>query len=1132
MIYYKSKSLRFYLLTLAGLMMTFNVLSQTAYMETFGQNRIQTRVFAWKFFDTRHFRIYHYDKAGVQLARYVAEEAEKEITEVEKKLGGQFPKRFNLILYNSYDEYKQTNVGLKQEGQTTGITPTGTIDLVGDKLVVYFTGQHSDLKRQLLTGMSKVVMQRLIFGESLKQMAKNAVFLNLPDWVTLGYIAYLVDGWDSKSNAQWKELIDANPKMGFYELSEKSPELAGKAFWKFVAYNYNKRTVKGLLYAIQEKANLNKGMKEPQTIGLKVRKAYDSCIHFYKLSYATDAKIREQPDSANGLISVNIPVDNSQMRSLKVSPKGNDIAYVTWKDGEFFVWLQNTKYAQTKSLILQGGRKDFAEKADPDYPILAWSNNGLKLGILFKKDGKLRLRVYNSLKAKVENFTIPPKHFDRVLGMSFLEDDNQMVFSAIKKSQTDLYEFTIPRSKMRNITNDTWDDVQPWFVSGGSRKGILFLSNRPKPNINVPVEVNQLPTGPLNVYFYDTKTQRSELLQCSNISNGIVSQPIQYGSENFAFLCDSNGVQNKYVVMFGRDRKNKDSAYAVPITNFSQNIISHQYNPASNNVADVVQQGNQYKIYFHKLEIPGINVQVKSLAPTLLSVMHPENQNETEKSKPETVTIPQRSGIINNNEKPEIKSGNYFQSEFFDDQAQAPVITNVKMGSMKENEEAPKKPEQKIKEAPIDTGYLTVINDSTYLKMKPLPYRLNIKPNFITVKMDNSILFNQYQSIAANGGTPSTPSLGGLVTMSMDDVFENQKYTVGYQLPSDMNGSAYFLQYDNFTRRLDWGLLFLRSVKNYSEPVNYIDTVSGTLTNVNWPLKSVTNLLQANFSYPIDRIRSIKFHTGLRLDELYVKVIDPVTLSYDLPPDQKLAYWSMNRMEFVFDNTTNPAINIWNGFRYKFYTEYLSKLNGNMSCVNIGLDFRYYKKLYKNFIWAHRLAYGHSDGNAEVMYSLGGVDNWIGGSTNSSLQPEGGPYAFQALATGMRGYIQNSRAGNNFALYNTELRLPVLSTFIKRPIQSSILRNFQLIGFLDAGSAWAGFLPNADNLSLQYTYATTNQINPVVLQLNVPTSLGLAMGYGVGMRTTLLSYFVRLDAAWNIEGIKKPVWYFSLGTDF
>ena len=43
------------------------------------------------------------------------------------------------------------------------------------------------------------------------------------------------------------------------------------------------------------------------------------------------------------------------------------------------------------------------------------------------------------------------------------------------------------------------------------------------------------------------------------------------------------------------------------------------------------------------------------------------------------------------------------------------------------------------------------------------------------------------------------------------------------------------------------------------------------------------------------------------------------------------------------------------------------------------------------------------------------------------------------------------------------------------------------------------------------------------------------MGTGVGFRTTLLGYFVRMDAAWGIDGgivSKKPQWLFSFSRDF
>jgi len=1101
------------------------IASAQTYLETFGQNRIQYRKFSWKYFDTKHFRIYHYDLAGRQLGRYVAEEAERDITVVEQKLGGQFPKRFNIILYNSYEEYRQTNVGLKNDAQTEQNTPAGTVDLVGDKLVVYFTGQHADLKRQIRAGMSRVVMERMLFGESFRQMVKSAVSMNLPLWVTDGYIAYLVDGWDANSNNKWKSLMDAHPGKGFYELSELYPEIAGKAFWKFVSEQFGETTVKNLLYTMQQKSSLNQGMKSPQTLGLKVRKAYDSCMVFYRNEYALDAKVRELPDSSTGLLELKVPKDNSVIRNIRVSPKGNDVAYVSWKDGEYNVFIQKTQFEKQRSTILTGGRQDFNEAADPDYPILAWSNNGYKLAILYKKGTQTRIRIYNSLKAKIENYIIPKNRFDRALGMTFMEEDDKLVFSAIRKSQTDLYEFTIRGSKMKNITNDAWDDTQPFFISGGSRRGILFLSNRPKPDLNVPLQVNELPTGPNNVFFYDTKTKRSELLQCSRVTSGHITQPIQYGSENFAYLYDSNGIQNKYVVLFGRTTKNMDSAYGVPITNYPENIISHQYNPASNSVADVVQIGDEYKIFFHDLRIPGVNVAAKTLTPTPFAV---DKTEEIAPAQPiENDSRNRRRHHREENNEPAIKSGTTFQSEFPETPAAPAKHSTTEAVSVATPGDDLKKTTAE------DSSYLPVVNDSAYLKMKPAPYKLSFKPDFLTARVDNSILFNQYQSYQNNGGQIVNPPLSGLITVSLNDLMENHRFTAGIQLPIDGSGSAYFLQYQNFSRRVDWGVLYLRTQNSYTYNINYPVDTAHYIPELQ-PGKSISNLIQTSFSYPFDRIRSLKFHTALRLDQLNLKPVDTITLKTSLPYNIANTFWSLSRLEYVFDNTISPALNIRNGFRYKFYVEYIEGINnGNKGCYNFGLDFRYYKKIYKNFIWANRIAYAHSDGNDEVVYFLGGVDNWISPQQDNFV-PVNGNYGFQAVATSLRGYNQQARNGNNFAVLNSEFRLPVLTTFLKRPIQSAILKNLQLVAFVDAGSAWVGFLPDAANTTQNYTFSTggTMPAYQSNLMLATPYGLGLGVGYGGGLRTTLFGYFIRVDAAWNIDGIKKPIWYFSLGTDF
>jgi len=313
--------------------------------------------------------------------------------------------------------------------------------------------------------------------------------------------------------------------------------------------------------------------------------------------------------------------------------------------------------------------------------------------------------------------------------------------------------------------------------------------------------------------------------------------------------------------------------------------------------------------------------------------------------------------------------------------------------------------------------------------------------------------------------------------------------------------------------------------------VDFVDASGNVVYSQDYAFKSMLDMIQADFSYPINRVRCVKFHTSLREEQLVPKAIDTISLK-KLDKFYPAQYWSLSRLEYIFDNTISPAENIRFGTRYKAYTEYMYELeNGKSSCYNFGFDYRTYKRIYKNMIWATRAAYAHSDGTSEVQYQLGGVDNWIGAKQSPITLPMGNP-GFITLESNLRGYDQMARIGNNFALLNTEIRLPVLTTFIRRPIQSATLKNLQFICFTDAGSAWNGFFPDAGSFTMTYLYNSSPK-NNIAIKVGVPYGDGLALGYGCGLRTSLLGYFLRLDAAWSIDEISaKPILYFSMGTDF
>ncbi|MBZ0098651.1 MAG: outer membrane protein assembly factor, partial [Taibaiella sp.] len=366
------------------------------------------------------------------------------------------------------------------------------------------------------------------------------------------------------------------------------------------------------------------------------------------------------------------------------------------------------------------------------------------------------------------------------------------------------------------------------------------------------------------------------------------------------------------------------------------------------------------------------------------------------------------------------------------------------------------------------------------------------------------------------------------------------KFTGGVRLPINFSGMAYFMQFENNKRRVDWSILYLRQTQLRNDVVSYvfIDTVAGTVTELpNEQLsKTAMDLVQGTVSYPLNKFESIRLHLGLRRDAHDYKAQDILSLSFPEPDRRK--YWVMSKAEYVFDNIINPVINIYRGFRFKFYGEYMYQFNGQTGgFYNLGTEFRYYHKIYKNFTWAARFAAAHSGGNKKVLYFVGGVDNWLWAKYADQTPIRAGEnYAFQALTTNMRGYEQNSWNGNTYAVLNTEFRLPVLSTFIKRPIQSTILRNMQLVAFADIGSGWYGLWPTETNVSNDKifpkpgTYAFIN--DPVIVSID-DTKGVFGLGYGAGLRTLMFGYFLRLDCAWNTDNHRKsPLLHFSIGTDF
>ena len=182
-------------------------------------------------------------------------------------------------------------------------------------------------------------------------------------------------------------------------------------------------------------------------------------------------------------------------------------------------------------------------------------------------------------------------------------------------------------------------------------------------------------------------------------------------------------------------------------------------------------------------------------------------------------------------------------------------------------------------------------------------------------------------------------------------------------------------------------------------------------------------------------------------------------------------------------------------------------------------------------VWANRVAGSTSFGNRKLVYYLGGVDNWLMPKFDNSIQIDpNNNYFFQTIATPVRGFFQNARNGNSFAVINSELRIPIIKMLTWKPMKSDFAENFMIVGFADAGASWTGVDPYSAENSFNTTIVRDGNLLITIENQKEP----IIYGYGFGLRSRLFGYYVRFDWSWGVDdGVLLPsVKYLSLSMDF
>jgi hypothetical protein len=1037
---------------------------------TFGKNRIQFKPFDWSLLPGEHFEVYYY-QGGQQIAERTLLYCEQEKIRLQRFFNVQLEDAIQVVCFNKQSEFRQSNLGLTDE-ETASVG--GSTNILGNKMFIYFEGTDFELRKQIALGLSRIMYLQLIYGSDWRSIVRGNNRIAIPTWYSEGVIRYaaITDQRECERAAEDWFVNARRPKM--HRLTGKQAELVGQSFWSYIANIYGENVVLGILNMTQLFRGTDGGFQ--YVIGRETETVVDDYKRYIQQGRDLN-KVQEELDSMQvkrKKFKFLVPELKGKFKNeyLHITPSSDHLkwAYTMHYKGQYTVYIYDTE-TKEKTKVAKG---DFKSDRIPDFstPQLAWHPNGQVLSYVTEKDGKLFWNTYQ-LDTK-EKSTKELFQVEKIQSMKYAPDGKRVVISGTLNGKTNIFLLPITANVPQKLTNDNFDDVDPVFSADGN--SIYFSSNR-----GSSLELNyhdSIRVEDSNFHIYKLKLsddyKNEELIQLTNS---------KYSDRRLA-LAKDNKIQfiRSKVLYDERCSVFRDSAISSIDT-----TIHYRYF----NVTEVMQKSTrQTRGFSISSDFKNGIWMVDELSAPFTAELDLVNDRAME--------------VEGDESQPEAEKAPYSEMLWYPKKKDATRIDTENFAFPGDK----KRQLESLKQA-TELAQLTKIEIP-----KAKNYMVNYTTSYVQSTVDNQFASSFYQNYT--GPTSVSPGFSGFFKVGISDLMEDYKLTAGVRLAADFDNSDFGLSFENLKTRWDKKISLQRQGQEFIQ-----DFVAFRVQTYN---------LTHEWTYPFTETSAIKLTAIGRNDRLVVLSTDPVTASFKNQNE-----WNVGgKAEYIFDNTYLKGLNYRTGTRFKTWGEHFrqpTKLKEPNSIYVVGFDFRHYLPIHRDLTFAFRLSGSSSFGDYKVVHYLGGVDNWLGQKIdNSVLVSSTQGYTFQAFAGPLRGFYVNARNGNNFLLSNSELRLPIFRYLSNRSIKSDFADNFQVIGFFDIGSAWTGKSPYDD--ANDFNTITVSQ-NPVTVQL-MSNKEPIIYGYGFGLRSKVLGYYLRADWAWGVDDnmVMPRVFYLSLNLDF
>jgi len=1055
-------------------------------IQHYGKNRVQYNEFTWTYHRYEQYDVFFY-KGGKPAAEKAGVMAQRHLNQMQRLLDQPLDQRLRILVFNSLTDLKQSNLNADDEESfnTGGVTRTA-----GTRMFVYFNGDYAHFEGQIREGIAYLLLQNMLYG-GFGSAVRNSTLLNMPEWYTEGLISFLSTPWNPTIDERIMDGFTSKTYKRINSLQGEEAKFCGHSVWQYISDTYGEGVIKNLIYMTIMSRSIDQSMS--QVLGTNLDDFMKQWRAYYLAKYQNtieDEKI-EGKEIVKGR-------QEEKIFQTKLSADGRYMAYAGNRQGQYRVYAYDYGKKRKKTVFTKGFR--IAQNNDYSYPLLGWNPNNRILAIITEEKGFIWLYFYDTQKRKLEKKKL--FGFDKVLSFTYSSDGRELLMSAVKNGQSDIFVYTILSTSIDQITNDEFTDLNPAFIRND--KQIVFSSNRVDDSLRVKERAWQFANNmDLFVYHRDRKDNQV-LWRLTKTTAESELMPVEYGNGYISFLSNGSGMQQRYLIKI-----DSSIAFVDTITHYNYNFSRFKASDVSRNITEessslesernvkLVFKNKRFRIFADHapqpadMRLKGIDIREREKEANRDRRRIFENIEITENRKGSDVARMEVN--IDDYEFDPSLVGRYGPAPK-PKPSISPKEPFIKVGPETEKYDFP----------PARNYFLTFLRDNFTSKLDFVFDNPTYQP--FTGVPDNSLLnqgFNGQFKVGTIELLNDYKISGGLRT--------DFQPVPGLSLSPN---SEFLIQATNHKKRLNKQLnLYRRS---------QLTTVQNFFL-----LRVISNEAHMRYIWPLNEVQSFHGSVGFRNQRGIVLSDNPISLPM---PDFAENFGVLKGM-YIHDNTRRIDLNILSGTRYKVFTEYFYNITNNANLHTAGIDFRNYTPIHRTFIFATRFAAGTSFGQEKLLHYLGGVDNAVNPSINtetpiSTIEN----YKFQTVVTNMRGFRQNIRNGNSFAVLNGELRLPVFKYIINRPIRNDFISSFQMVGFGDLGTAWNGPSPWSDQNAFNNRTITTGNLTIIINRQTNP----IIGGYGLGLRSRLFGYFVRADWAWGVEnGVILPrVFYFSLSTDF